>query len=162
MKVRQDDFDDEHEKAPFKKVPEALQGHYLDHCSTTTEMPSSLHTPYSMCSFGMETDILESFTLPYDGKKGYSVFDGDSECFCVSIEFGLESDDPIVSTACKPTGNDIDGKATSRGKARRGEVQSLLSSSSSRRSQASLPAKLGSRNYLKRDVVREVISDTRL
>lgn len=125
-------------------------------------MPSSLHTPYSMCSFGMETDILEGFTLPHDGKEGYSVFDGERECFCVSIEFGLESDDDIVSPVSKQAGNDIDRKVTTRGKARRGEVQSLLSSSSSRRSQASLPAKLGSRNYSKRDAVRQVISDTRL
>lgn len=61
-----------------------------------TEMASSLLNQRSLCSSGMETDLLETFTVPYDEKEGYTVVDGDTESFCVSIDFGLESDDPFV------------------------------------------------------------------
>ena len=136
------------------------RGTYLDHCSTTTEMPSSLQTPRSLCSFGMETDILERFTVPYDEKEGYTVLDGDTESFCVSIDFGLESDDPLVFPVTTTTVNAR--KVTRRKSAPRDESRSLVFASGSKRSQASLPANLGSRNYSKRNSVREVISDTRL
>ena len=145
---------DENERARFTRYP--YTDHdvaYLDHCSTTTEMPSSLQTPRSLCSFGMETDLLETFTLPYNDKEGYTVIDGDTESFCVSIDFGLESDDPFVSPVNKEARKRCD---------RRGNSRSLVSSSGSKRSQASLPAKFGSRNYSKGNGVREVISDTRL
>ena len=101
----------------------------------------------------METDLLETFTLPYNDKQGYTVVDGDTESFCVSIDFGFESDDPFVFPVNK--------EARKRGD-RRGKSRSLVSSSGSKRSQASLPAKFGSRNYSKGNGVREVISDTRL
>lgn len=153
---------EEHERARFTRYPIDRHGTYLDHCSTTTEMPSSLQTPHSLCSFGMETDILETFTLPYDGKEGYTVLDGDTESFCVSIDFGLESDDPFVSPVTMATVNDVPIKATRQRSAPMEEASSLLSSSGTKRSQASLPANLGSRNYSKRHGVREVISDTRL
>ena len=100
--------------------------------------------------------------MPYDGRKGYTVFDGDTESFCVSIDFGLESDDPFVSPVTVATVSDMDRTRTKKKKATRGEMGLLLSSSGSKRSQASLPAKLGSRNHSKRDGVREVLSDTRL
>lgn len=155
-------FSDEHERWPFTSGPMEIHDTYLDHCSTTTEMPSSLQTPRSLCSFGMETDILETFTMPYDGREGYTVFDGDTESFCVSIDSGLESDDPFVSPVPVATVSDVDRTKTRKNKANREETRLLFSFSGSKRSQASLPPKLASCNHSKRDGVREVISDTRL
>lgn len=133
---------------------------HLDYCSTTTEMPSSLQTPRS----DEETDILENFTLPFD-RKGYTIFDGDdTESFCVSIDFGTESEEPFVFPVTMAAVNDIDKKVARKRKAhaRRKESRPLRSSSESKRSQVSLPAKFGSRNHSKGGGVREVISDTRL
>lgn len=136
---------------------------YLDHCSTTTEMPSSLQTPRSIPSSEMDTDILETFTLPYDGKKGYTISNGDTESFCVSIDFGMESEEPFVFPVTMEAVNVIDRKVAKRKKARaRKTSRSMRFSSESKRSQASLPAKFGSRKHSKAAGVREVISDTRL
>lgn len=124
-------------------------------------MPSSLQTPRS----DVETDILENFTLPYDGKEGYyTTLDGDTESFCVSIDFGTESEEPFVFPVTIAAVNDIDRKVARRKKAhaRRNESRAFRSSSESKRSQVSLPAKFGSRNHSKGGDVREVISDTRL
>ena len=133
---------------------------HLDYCSTTTEMPSSLQTPRS----DEETGILENFTWPLDG-KGYTILDGDdTESFCVSVDFGTESEEPFVFPVTMAAVNDIDRKVARKRKAhaRRKESRSLRSSSESKRSQVSLPAKFGSRNHSKGGGVREVISDTRL
>ena len=99
---------------------------------------------------------METFTVPYDEKDGYTVVDGDTESFCVSIDFGLESDDPFVFS----TVDEAARKKSTR--TQRGKSRSLVSSCGSKRSRASLPAKFGSRNYSKGNGVREVISDTRL
>ena len=147
---------DDRETVRFAKYPTDQDSLYLDHCSTMTEMASSLLNQRSLCSSGMETDLLETFTLPYDEKDGYTVVDGDTESFCVSIDFGLESDDPFVF----PTVEEAARKKSTR--TQRGKSRSLVSSCGSKRSRASLPAKFGSRNYSKGNGVREVISDTRL
>lgn len=147
---------DDRETVRFAKYPTDQDSLYLDHCSTMTEMASSLLNQRSLCSSGMETDLLETFTVPYDEKDGYTVVDGDTESFCVSIDFGLESDDPFVF----PTVEEAARKKSTR--TQRGKSRSLVSSCGSKRSRASLPAKFGSRNYSKGNGVREVISDTRL
>ena len=147
---------DDRETVRFTKYPTDQDSLYLDHCSTMTEMASSLLNQRSLCSSGMETDLLETFTVPYDEKDGYTVVDGDTESFCVSIDFGLESDDPFVF----PTVDEAARKKSTR--TQRGKSRSLVSSCGSKRSRASLPAKFGSRNYSKGNGVREVISDTRL
>ena len=133
---------------------------YLDYCSTTTEMPSSLQTPRS----DAETDLLENFTQPYEGREGYTVLDGDTESFCVSIDFGAESEEPFVFPVTIAAVNDIDRKVATKKKAhvRRKNSRALRSSSESKRSRVSLPTKFGSRNHSKGSGVREVISDTQL
>ena len=147
---------DDRETVHFTKYPTDQDSLYLDHCSTMTEMASSLLNQRSLCSSGMETDLLETFTVPYDEKDGYTVVDGDTESFCVSIDFGLESDDPFVF-------HTVDEAARKKStRTQRGKSRSLVSSCGSKRSRASLPAKFGSRNYSKGNGVREVISDTRL
>lgn len=155
---------DEHERARFRRYTMDHPGTYLDYCSTTTEMPSSLQTPRSLRSFGAETDILETFTLPYDGKEGYTILDGDTESFCVSIDFGTESEEPFVFPVTIAAVNHIDRKIARKKNAhsRRENSRPLRSSSESKRSQVFLPAKFGSRNHSKGAGVREVISDTRL
>lgn len=122
-------------------------------------MPSSLQTPRSEA----ETDLLENFTLPHD-EKGYTVLDGDTESFCVSIDFGMESEEPFVFPVTIAAVNDIDRKVARKKKAlaRRKKSRASRSSWESKRSQISLPAKFGSRNHSKGSGVREVISDTRL
>ena len=151
---------DEQERAWCRRYSIEHPGTYLDHCSTTTEMPSSLQTPRS----DAETDLLENFTLPYDGKEGYSVLDGDTESFCVSIDFGMESEEPFVFPVTVAAVNEIDRKVVRKKKAlaRRKKSRASRSSWESKRSQVSLPAKFGSRNHSKGGGVREVISDTRL
>ncbi|XP_078376106.1 uncharacterized protein LOC144659523 [Oculina patagonica] len=157
---KDDDMFSSDEYARFRRYSIEHPGTYLDHCSTTTEMPSSLQTPRS----DVETDILESFTLPYDGKEGYTVLDRDTESFCVSIDFGTESEEPFVFPVTMAAANNIDRKVARKKKthARRKEPRVFRSSSESKRSQVSLPAKFGSRNHSKGGSVREVISDTRL
>lgn len=157
---KDDDMFSSDEYVRFRRYSIEHPGTYLDHCSTTTEMPSSLQTPRS----DLDTDILESFTLPYDGKEGHTVLDGDTESFCVSIDFGTESEEPFVFPVTKAAANNIDRKVARKKKAhaRRKEPRVFRSSSESKRSQVSLPAKFGSRNHSKGGSVREVISDTRL
>ena len=152
--------DEQQERAWCRRYSIEHPRTYLDHCSTTTEMPSSLQTPRS----DADTDLLENFTLPYDEKKGYTVLDGDTESFCVSIDFGMESEEPFVFPVTIAAVNNIDRKVASKKKAlaRRKKSRPSRSSWESKRSQVSLPAKFGSRNHSKAGGVREVISDTRL
>lgn len=111
----------------------------------------------------MDTDILETFTLPYDGKEGYTILNGDTESFCVSIDFGMESEEPFVFPVTMEAVNAIDRRVAKRKKSRaRKHFRSTRSSTESKRSQVSLPAKFGSRKHSKGNSVREVISDTRL
>lgn len=151
---------DEQERACFRRYSIEHPGTYLDYCSTTTEMPSSLQTSRS----DAETDLLENFTLPYDGREGYTVLDGDTESFRVSIDFGTESEKPFVFPVTIAAVHDIDRKVARKKKAHARGKKSLAfrSSSESKRPQVSLPAKFGSRNHSKGGGVLEVISDTRL
>ena len=68
------------------------------------------------------------------------MFDGGTESFCVSTDFGLESDDPFVSPVTVATVSDIDRTRTRKKKAAKGGTRPLFSCSVSKRSYASLPA----------------------
>jgi len=122
-------------------------------------MLSSLQTPRS----DVETDLLEDFTLPYD-EKGYTVLDGDTESFCVSIDFRMECEEPFVFPVTIAAVKDIDRKVARKKKAlaRRKKSHTSRSSWESKRSQVPLSVKFGFRNHSKGGGVHDVISDTRL